>query len=74
MRLALGLGLGFGGGLRERRVTDDDFRFGPRPYFSLPETPHNYRYLNPGRDFIKNRYECFPTQKTPLQQPTREGG
>ena len=52
MRLALGLGLGSDGGLRERRVNDYDFRLGPRPYFSLPKTPHNYRYLNPGRDFV----------------------
>jgi hypothetical protein len=37
MRLALGLGLGFGGGLRERRVNYYDFRQGPRPYFFLTE-------------------------------------
>ena len=45
----------------------DDSWSGPRPYFSSPETPDNYRYLGtPGET-----YETV-LQKTPLRQPTRE--
>src|SRR5262249_25898234 len=67
------VGLGSGVGLSGLPIMRFDSWSGPRPYYSSPETPYNYRYLNPRRDFLKP-WISTSGKKTPLQQPTRGRG